>query len=87
MDEGYTTETTLHGLDEDVTYFFAVTAYNTDQLEISFSNEVDALDASLDSGSNLISFVQKNRIRTPDVLESISLLDRDIKSLHMVTAI
>ena len=40
IDVGNRTEITLHGLDEDVTYFFAVTAYNTDQLESGFSNQV-----------------------------------------------
>ena len=59
IDVGDTMETTLHGLDENVTYFFAVTAYNTDQLESGFSNEVDALGMSLDSGSNLVSLYRQ----------------------------
>ena len=69
---GNTTEITLHGLDEDVTYFFAVTAYNTDQLESGFSNEVDALGVSLDSGSNLVSlYRQPEDTSLPAVLNSI----------------
>ena len=59
IDVGNTTEITLHGLDEDVTYFFAVTAYNTDLLESGFSNEVDALGVSLDPGSNLVSLYRQ----------------------------
>ena len=72
IDVGDTTEITLHGLDEDVTYFFAVTAYNTTQLESGFSNEVDALGVSLDSGSNLVSLYRQPEDTNPSaVLESI----------------
>lgn len=73
IDAGNTTEITLHGLDEDVTYFFAVTAYNTAQLESGFSNEVDALGVNLDSGSNLISLYRQPENTNPSaVLESIN---------------
>ena len=44
IDVGNVTQITLHGLDEDVTYFFAVTAYNTSQLESGFSNEASTAD-------------------------------------------
>jgi hypothetical protein len=72
IDVGDTTGITLHGLDEDVTYFFAVTAYNTDQLESGFSNEVDALGVSLDSGSNLVSLYRQPEDGSPSaVLNSI----------------
>ena len=59
IDVGNTTGITLHGLNEDTTYFFAVTAYNTAQQESGFSNEVDALGVSLDSGSNLVSLYRQ----------------------------
>jgi len=73
IDAGDRTEITLHGLDEDVTYFFAVTAYNADQLESGFSNEVDALGVSLDSGSNLVSLYRQPEDASPSaVLNSIN---------------
>jgi hypothetical protein len=73
IDVGNVTQFTLHGLDEDVTYFFAVTAYNTNQLESGFSNEVDALGVSLNSGSNLISLYRQPENTNPSaVLESIN---------------
>ncbi len=40
IDVGNVTEFTLHGLTDGVTYFFAVTAYDTEDLESSYSNEV-----------------------------------------------
>lgn len=40
IDVGNVTTFTLHGLLKGVTYFFAVTAYNTSKLESGFSNEV-----------------------------------------------
>ena len=73
IDVGDTTEIILHGLDEDVTYFFAVTAYNAGQLESGFSNEVDALGVSLDSGSNLVSLYRQPEDTNPSaVLNSIN---------------
>jgi hypothetical protein len=73
IDVGNVTQFTLHGLDEDVTYFFAVTAYNTGQLESGFSNEVDALGASLNSGSNLVSlYRQPENTNVSAALESIN---------------
>ena len=73
IDVGNVTQITLHGLDEDVTYFFAVTAYNTAQLESGFSNEVDALGVSLNSGSNLISLYRQPEDTNPSaVLNSIN---------------
>jgi len=70
---GNRTEITLHGLDEDVTYFFAVTAYNADDLESGFSNEVDALGVSLDPGSNLVSlYRQPEDTSLSSVLSSIN---------------
>lgn len=73
IDVGNTTEVTLHALEEDVTYFFAVTAYNMDQLESGFSNEVDALGVSLDSGSNLVSLYRQPEDTNPSaILESIN---------------
>ena len=72
IDVGDTTGITLHGLDEDVVYFFAVTAYNTDQLESGFSNEVDALGVSLNSGANLVSlYRQPEDTSLSAVLDSI----------------
>jgi hypothetical protein len=72
IDVGDTTEITLHGLDEDVVYFFTVTAYNYDQQESGFSNEVDALGVSLNSGSNLVSlYRQPEDTSLSAVLESI----------------
>ena len=66
------TQCTLHGLDEDVVYYFAVTAYNTDQLESGFSNEVDALGVSLNSGANLVSlYRQPEDTSLSAVLDSI----------------
>ena len=73
IDVGNKTEFTLHGLDENVTYFFAVTAYNADQLESGFSNEVDALGVSLDPGSNLVSLYRQPENSNPSaVLKSIN---------------
>ena len=73
VDVGNRTEITLHGLNEDVIYFFAVTAYNTDQLESGFSNEVDALGVSLDSGSNLVSLYRQPEDTSPSaVLNTIN---------------
>jgi len=73
IDVGNVTQFTLHDLDEDVTYFFAVTAYNTDELESGFSNEVDALGMSLNSGSNLVSlYRQPENTNLSDVLNSIN---------------
>ncbi|MBN1833358.1 MAG: fibronectin type III domain-containing protein [Deltaproteobacteria bacterium] len=67
-----TTQYILHGLSEDVVYFFAVTAYNTNQLESGFSNEVDALGVSLDSGPNLVSlYRQPENTSVSAVLRSI----------------
>jgi hypothetical protein len=72
IDVGDTTEITLHGLNEDVAYFFAVTAYNTDQMESGYSNEVDALGVSLGSGSNLVSLYRQPEDTNPSaVLNSI----------------
>jgi hypothetical protein len=59
IDVGNVTQLTLHGLGDDVIYFFAVTAYNTNQLESGFSNEADALGVSLDPGSNLVSLYRQ----------------------------
>ena len=73
IDVGNVTQFTMHGLDEDVTYFFAVTAYNTGQLESGFSNEVDALGVSLNSGSNLVSlYRQPENTNVSAALESIN---------------
>ena len=73
IDVGNVTQFTLHGLDEDATYFFAVTAYNTNQLESGFSNEVDALGVSLHSGSNLVSLYRQPENTNPStVLNSIN---------------
>ncbi len=73
IDVGNVTQFTLHGLYEDVTYFFAVSAYNTTQLESGFSNEVDALGASLHSGSNLVSLYRQPENTNPStVLNSIN---------------
>ncbi len=66
------TQYTLYGLNEDVVYFFAVTAYNTNQLESGFSNEVDALGVSLNSGPNLVSlYRQPENANVSAVLRSI----------------
>jgi hypothetical protein len=40
IDIGNQTEFTLHGLTEDVTYFFVATAYNTEGLESCYSEEL-----------------------------------------------
>ena len=73
IDVGNVTQFTLHGLNEDVVYFFAVTAYNTARLESGFSNEVDALGVSLDAGPNLFSlYRQPENTNVSAVLESIN---------------
>jgi hypothetical protein len=41
VDVGNVTEFTLHGLTDGVTYFFVVTAYDTEGLESGYSNEVN----------------------------------------------
>jgi hypothetical protein len=40
------TEFTVHGLTDDVTYFFVVTAYDTEDLESGYSNEVNTGDGT-----------------------------------------
>ena len=41
VDAGAATNTTILGLEEDTTYFFAATAYDTSALESIFSNEIN----------------------------------------------
>jgi hypothetical protein len=55
IDIGDMTEFTLHGLLDGEDYFFAVTAYNFEASESTYSNEVCALSISLLEGFNLIS--------------------------------
>jgi hypothetical protein len=55
IDIGDITDFTLHGLLDGADYFFAVTAYNFEDLESNYSNEVGALSISLLQGFNLIS--------------------------------
>jgi hypothetical protein len=72
IDVGNVTQYTIHGLDEDVIYFFSVTAYNSDQLESGFSNEVDAMGVRLNPGSNLVSlYRQPEDMSVSSVLSSI----------------
>ena len=44
IDVGNVTQFTIYGLDDDVTYFFVVTAYNADDVQSNYSNEVSTSD-------------------------------------------
>ena len=55
-------EFTLRGLDDNQTYFFVVTAYNTGELESSASNEAHADSQSSDTMPPVISNVQVSSI-------------------------
>ena len=55
IDIGDITEFTLHGLLDGADYFFAVTAYNFEALESTYSNEVGAFSVALRQGFNLVS--------------------------------
>ncbi len=46
IDVGNVTEFTIHGLSNGVTYFFVVTAYDTEGLESAYSNEVSTSGVS-----------------------------------------
>ena len=59
IDVGDLTEFTLSGLSDGQVYFFAVTAYNDENLESGYSNEVDAMAINLSPGSNLISLYRQ----------------------------
>jgi hypothetical protein len=73
IDVGNVTEFTLSDLSEGDVHFFAVTAYNNEDLESGYSNEVDALSISLYPGSNLISlYRQPEDTDIASVLSSIS---------------
>jgi len=53
------TEYTLRDLPDGEVHFFAVTAYNDEELESGYSNEVDAMSINLYQGSNLISLYRQ----------------------------
>lgn len=73
IDVGNVTEFTLSGLADGQVYFFAVTAYNDEDLESGYSNEVDAMAINLSQGSNLISlYRQPEDTNIASVLGSIS---------------
>jgi hypothetical protein len=73
IDVGNVTEYTLSDLPDGEVHFFAVTAYNNEDLESGYSNEVDALSISLSQGSNLISlYRQPEDTDIASVLSSIS---------------
>ena len=66
-------EFTLTGLSNDQVYYFVITAYNEEELESGYSNEVDGLVISLTQGQNLISlYRQPADTDTTSVLSSIS---------------
>jgi hypothetical protein len=73
IDVGNVTEFTLSDLSDGQVYFFAVTAYNDENLESGYSNEVDAMSISLSQGPNLISlYRQPGDTDIASVLSSIS---------------
>ncbi len=73
IDVGNVTEFTLSDLPDGVVHFFAVTAYNDENVESGYSNEVDAMSISLSQGSNLISlYRQPGDTDIASVLSSIS---------------
>ncbi len=73
IDVGNVTEFTLSDLVDGEVHFFAVTAYNNEDLESGYSNEVDALSINLLQGSNLISlYRQPEDTEIASVLSSIS---------------
>ena len=73
IDVGNVTEFTLSDLPDGIVHFFAVTAYNDENLESGYSNEVDAMSIILSQGSNLISlYRQPEDTEIASVLSSIS---------------
>jgi len=73
IDVGDVTEFTLSNLPDGEVHFFAVTAYNDENLESGYSNEVDAMAINLSQGSNLISlYRQPEDTDIASVLNSIS---------------
>ena len=52
VDVGNWTSVTIEGLEEDVTYFFAVTAYSVSGEQSEYSNEVCNNSAICDTGSS-----------------------------------
>lgn len=59
IDVGNVTEFTVHGLPDGQVFYFSVTAYDNEELESGYSNEVDALSVILNEGSNLISLYRQ----------------------------
>jgi hypothetical protein len=73
IDVGNVTEFTLSDLLDGKVHYFTVTAYNDENLESGYSNEVDALSISLFQGPNLISlYRQPGDTDIESVLSSIS---------------
>jgi len=68
IDVGNVTEFTLHGLTDGVTYFFAVTAYDTEDLESGYSNEVSTTGTSTLSVTSITSSTDNGSYKAADTV-------------------
>ena len=68
IDVGNMTEFTLHGLTDGATYFFAVTAYDTEDLESGYSNEVSTTGTSTLGVTSITSSTDNGSYKAADTV-------------------